>query len=193
MVRIAIILGSTRPVRNGEAVAQWVLQHAQQRTDAEFELIDLAEVDLPKLDEPTPAAWGKYALPHTQQWAQTIASFDGFVFVTPQYNHSFPGSLKNAIDRLAAEWNNKAAGFVCYGVDSGVRAAEALRPVLAALQVATVCHHVGFSLRTDFENFGAKFTPAEYHEGMLNTMFDQLISWSTALAGVRNAAAPAAV
>src|SRR5882672_4382248 len=115
MTRIAIILGSTRPGRNGEAVAKWVLGLANQRSDAEYELVDIAEFNLPHLDEPVPPSLGQYSKPHTLAWAEKIASFDGYVFVTPEYNHSTSGALKNAIDFLFAEWNNKAAGFVSYG------------------------------------------------------------------------------
>ena len=102
MPKIAIILGSTRPGRNGEAVAKWVLDIAKQRSDAEYELVDIAEYKLPHLDEPMPPAMGQYSQPHTKAWAEKIASFDGFVFVTPEYNHSTSGVLKNAIDYLYA-------------------------------------------------------------------------------------------
>ncbi len=113
MTRIGIILGSTRPGRNGEAVAHWVHELATRRTDAQYELVDLVDYELPLLDEAYPAGDGRYySQPHTQQWAAKIASFDGFVIVTPQYNRWVPGALKNAIDFLAAEWANKAVGFV---------------------------------------------------------------------------------
>ncbi|MGW7001586.1 NADPH-dependent FMN reductase [Streptomyces sp. NPDC054933] len=190
MSKIAIILGSTRPGRAGEAVARWALEQAEQRTDATFELIDLAEVDLPQVDEPMPPAMGRYTHPYTQQWASTIAQYDGYVFVTPEYNRSFPGVLKNALDRVYAEWNNKAAALISYGMDGGVRAVEALRPVLGALQIADVAPQVTLNLRTDFEGFGTTFTPAEHQRPALTAMLDQLVAWSTALASVRTSAAP---
>ena len=112
MLKIAIIIGSTRPGRNGEAVAKWVYEIAQKRSDAEFELVDIKDFNLPLLDEPVPAAMGNYSKPHTKAWAAKIDSFDGYVFVTPEYNHGMNGALKNAIDFLYREWNNKAAGFV---------------------------------------------------------------------------------
>ena len=115
MPRIGIILGSTRPNRNGEQVARWVFDIASQRADAEFELVDLRDYPLPHLDEPMPPSLGQYANDHTKEWAQKIVSFDGFVIVTPEYNHGTSGVLKNAIDYLYAEWNNKAVGFVSYG------------------------------------------------------------------------------
>lgn len=191
MTKIAIILGSTRPGRAGENVARWVLDQAGKRTDATFELIDLAEVGLAQIDEPMPPAMGRYTLPSTRQWADTVAGYDGFVFVTPEYNHSFPGVLKNALDRVYAEWNDKAAAFVSYGVDGGVRAVEALRPVLGALRIADVAPQVSLALRTDFEGFGAAFTPGEHQGAALTAMLDQLCTWSTALATTRSAPAAA--
>src|SRR5688500_11563528 len=124
MLKLAIIIGSTRPSRVGESVGKWVHQLAQQRRDAEYELVDLRAFNLPLLDEPIPPSQGKYSKAHTKRWAATIAAFDGFVFVTPEYNHGICGALKNAIDFLYAEWNNKAAGFVAYGSAGGARAVE---------------------------------------------------------------------
>ncbi len=104
--------------------------------------------------------------------------------MTPEYNHSIPGSLKNAIDYLYAEWNNKAAGFVSYGSASGTRAVEQLRLVMGELQVADVRAQVFFSLYTDFKDFTV-LTPGAQHETALNTMLDQLIPWGGALKTVR--------
>ena len=142
MPRIGIILGSTRPNRNGEQVARWVYDIAQPRTDAQFELVDLRDYPLPHLDEALPPSLGQYQNEHTKQWAAKIASFDGFVFVTPEYNHGTSGVLKNAIDYLYAEWNNKAVGFVSYGAVGGARAAEHLRLVVGELQMADVRQQV---------------------------------------------------
>ena len=115
MLKLAIIIGSTRPGRVGEAVGRWVHEIAQKRSDATFELVDIKDFNLPLLDEPVPPSMGKYSQEHTKKWAAKIAAFDGYVFVTPEYNHGINGALKNAIDFLFAEWNNKAAGFVGYG------------------------------------------------------------------------------
>jgi NAD(P)H-dependent FMN reductase len=183
-MRIAIILGSTRPNRNGEAVAQWVYEHARKRKDADFELVDIRDFDLPLLDEPIPPSQGKYSHEHTKRWAAAVASFDAYVFVAPEYNHGISGALKNAIDFVYAEWNNKAAGFVSYGSAGGVRAVEQLRQVMAELQIADVRAHVMLSLATDFENYST-FTPASHHEGVLNTMLDQVIAWAGALKPLR--------
>ena len=191
MTRIGIILGSTRPNRNGEQVARWVYDIASRRTDAEFELVDLRDYPLPHLDEPLPPSLGQYQNEHTKLWADKIASFDGFVFVTPEYNHSTSGVLKNAIDYLYAEWNNKAAGFVSYGSVGGARAAEHLRLIAGELQMADVRQQVALSLLTEFENFSV-FQPGDYNRAALNTLLDQVIAWSTALAPLRQPAAVAA-
>src|SRR5216117_3050651 len=168
-LRIAIILGSTRPGRNGEAVAKWVHEIAQERTDAEFELVDLKDFNLPLLDEPMPPIMGQYSKPHTKAWAAKISSFDGYVFVTPEYNHGVPGALKNAIDFLFREWTDKAAGFVSYGGAGGARAVEQLRLVLAEVHVATVRAQVLLSMWTDFENF-AVFKPLPQQEQSVGTV-----------------------
>ncbi|MEU9330884.1 NAD(P)H-dependent oxidoreductase [Streptomyces canus] len=188
MTRIGIILGSTRPGRNGEQVAKWVYDIASRRSDAEFELVDLRDYPLPHLDEPLPPAMGQYQNDHTKKWAEKIASFDGFVFVTPEYNHSTSGVLKNAIDYLYTEWNNKAAGFVSYGGVGGARAAEHLRLVVGELQMADVRQQVTLSLMTEFENFSV-FKPGDYNVQSLATLLDQVIAWSNALAPLRTPAA----
>jgi NAD(P)H-dependent FMN reductase len=189
--RIGIILGSTRPNRNGAQVAQWVLDVASRRADAQFEIIDLRDYALPHLDEPLPPSLGQYQNEHTQQWATKIASFDGFVIVTPEYNHGTPGVLKNAIDYLYAEWNNKAVGFVSYGGTGGTRAVENLRLVAGELQMADVRQQVALSMMTEFENFSV-FKPGDYNLPALETMLDQVVAWSTALAPLRGHADAAA-
>ena len=185
MTRIAIVVGSTRPGRKADSIAQWVHGIASARTDATFDVVDLADFDLPVLDEPVPPAMGApYSHAHTQRWSETIAQYDGYIFVTPEYNHSMSGALKNAIDFLYHEWNNKAAGFVSYGTSNGARAVEHLRGIMAELQIADVRAHVGLSLLTDFENWSV-FTPTDYHVASVTTLLDQLVSWSRALESVR--------
>ncbi|WP_377272990.1 NADPH-dependent FMN reductase [Peterkaempfera sp. SMS 1(5)a] len=184
MTRIGIIVGSTRPGRNAEAVAHWVHQVAAQRADATFELVDIHDYKLPLLDEAYPPSMGQYAQPHTQAWAEKIASFDGFIIVTPEYNRSVPGALKNAIDFLYAEWNNKAVGFVSYGGTGGTRAVEHLRGIAGELQMADVRSQVALSLFTDFENF-TTFKPADIQHATLTTTLDQVIAWAGALAPLR--------
>jgi len=184
MTRIGIIIGSTRPGRNGEQVGRWVHQQAARRTDATFELIDLLDYPLPHLDEPLPPSLGQYQNLHTQEWAAKIASYDGFVMVTPEYNHSTSGVLKNAIDYLFAEWNNKAVGFVAYGAVGGARAIEHLRLVAGELKMADVRTGVALSLFSDFEDF-SRIQPGPHQLQALTTMLDELLAWSAALAPLR--------
>jgi NAD(P)H-dependent FMN reductase len=185
MIKIGIVIGSTRPGRKAEVVARWAYDIARKRKDAEFELVDIADFNLPLLDEPIPAMFGQYSHDHTRAWSAKVASFDGYVFVTPEYNHSTSAALKNAIDFLYHEWNNKAAGFIAYGGTMGARAVENLRLVMAELQVATVRAQVGLSLFTDFENFTV-FKPAEIQQKNVNGMLDHVIAWSGALKPLRN-------
>jgi NAD(P)H-dependent FMN reductase len=184
MIKIAIVIGSTRPGRKAEAVAHWVHGIATKRSDAEFELVDIKDFNLPLLDEPMPPAAGKYSQPHTRAWAAKVAAFDAYVFVTPEYNHGTSGALKNAIDYLYREWNNKAAGFVGYGSAGGTRTVEQLRLVMGELLVADVRAQVALSLFTDFENFST-FKPASIHEKSVNVMLDQVVAWGTALKTLR--------
>lgn len=184
-MKIAIVTGSTRPGRNNIAVAHWVLELAAKRGDASFELVDIADYHLPMLDEPFPPVVGVYNHVHTKRWAAKIASFDGYVFVTPEYNHGVSGALKNAIDYLYAEWNHKAAGFVGYGGTGGTRAVEQLRLVMGNLLVADVTAQVALSIITDFENFSV-FRPAPRHEAEVHAMLDQVIAWSGALSLLRS-------
>lgn len=189
--KIGIIIGSTRPGRNAEAVGQWTAEIAASREDAVFELIDIADHGLPLLDEPlsalASARMGQtYNQSHTKIWSEVISQLDGFVFVTPEYNFGVPASLKNALDYLHPEWNDKAAGFVSYGSNGGVRSTAQLRQVLAELKVATVVPEVNLSLYTDFEKYTV-FKPAEIHMQSVHAMLDQLVAWSVALMPVRGA------
>ncbi|MFJ7949606.1 NADPH-dependent FMN reductase [Streptomyces sp. NPDC096354] len=190
MTRIAIILGSTRPNRNGEPVARWALEVASQRQDAEFELVDLRDFPLPHLDEAMPPSFGQYQNDHTRRWAEKIASFDGFVIVTPEYNHSTSGVLKNAIDYLFAEWNTKAIGFISYGAHGGVRAVEHLRVMAGELMMADVRAQVVLPFATEFENYST-FKPGDYNLPVFTQMLDQVIAWSEALAPLREKQATA--
>lgn len=186
MTKIGIIVGSTRPGRQAPTVAQWIHTLASKRGDAQFEVVDIADYQLPLLDEVAPSM-GQYTHEHTKRWASKIAEFDGYVFVTPEYNHSTSSALKNAIDFLYKEWNNKAAGFVSYGSAGGARAVEHLRTIMAELQIADVRAQVMLSLFTDFENF-QQFNPAAHHEESVTAMLDQLVAWSRALKSVRQPA-----
>ncbi|PIC62649.1 NADPH-dependent oxidoreductase [Sporosarcina sp. P13] len=180
-LKIGIVQGSVREGRNGDAVAKWMHDFAEKRNDAEYELVDLANYNLPFLGSANaqPDAEGQI-----KAWSEKMASFDGYIFITPEYNHAIGGALKNALDFLNPELNNKAAGFVGYGSLGGTRAHENLRLILGELQVADVRTAVTFSLMSDFESMSV-FKPADYHAANANTMLDQVLSWSGALKIVR--------
>ncbi|KEF37190.1 putative flavoprotein [Schinkia azotoformans MEV2011] len=173
-LNIGIILGSTRQGRVSPQVGEWVMGIANKRGDANFEIVDIADYNLPFLGttdgtEPGIAAWN-----------EQLASLDGFVFIVQEYNHSITGALKNAIDFAREAWYNKAAGIVSYGSTGGARAAEHLRGILAEQKVADVRTHPTLSLFTDFVN-GTEFKPQELHQNNVNTMLDEVIAWSGAL------------
>ncbi|MDG0794797.1 NAD(P)H-dependent oxidoreductase [Cohnella ginsengisoli] len=184
MTKIAIIIGSTRPGRKAEDVAKWVYEIAAKRDDASFELVDIADYALPLYDEPIPPVMGNYKHAHTLAWSERIKGFDGFVFVTPEYNHSTSGALKNAIDYLYHEWNDKAAGFVGYGSAGGSRAVEHLRQIAGELRMADVQAQVSLSLFQDFENFSV-LRPGPKQEASVNNMLSQVVAWSGALKTLR--------
>jgi NAD(P)H-dependent FMN reductase len=188
-LRIAVILGSTRPGRRGDRIAAWALEAARAHGGADYELVDLADHDLGNLDEPGNPNLQQYEHDHTRAWSALVDRFDGYVFLVPEYNHSYPGALKNALDHVYREWNDKAAGIISYGGwVAGARAAEALRLVLAELQVATVRAQPTISTRASFST-GA-FVPQEGLEAAVSDMLDQVIAWSGALRGVREATSP---
>jgi NAD(P)H-dependent FMN reductase len=185
MTKIAVVTGSTRPGRNNRQVAEWVLTRAQQqKPEVEFELVDIADFNLPLLNEPMPAAYQSYSHEATKEFSARIDEFDGFVFVTPEYNHSVAPALANALSYLNAEFANKAAGIVSYGSAFGVRAVEHLRGILSELQVAHVQKTGMFSLFSDFENFSV-FAPTEMQAASVDPMLDQLVVWTKALESVR--------
>ncbi len=177
-LNIGIVLGSTREGRVSPQVGAWVKELADKRGDANYTIIDIADYKLPFLGEPGADASGAAA------WSEIIAKQDGFVFIVQEYNHSITAALKNALDFLRDEWNNKAAGIVSYGSVGGARAAEHLRGILGELLVADVRVHPALSLFTDFEN-GTEFKPKEVQADSVNQMLDQVIPWSTALKTIR--------
>lgn len=177
-LKIGIILGSTRQGRVSPQVGEWVKGIADGRGDADYEIVDIADYNLPFLGttdgtEPGIAAWN-----------EKLTSLDGFVFVVQEYNHSITGALKNAIDFAREAWYNKAAGIVSYGSTGGARAAEHLRGILGEVKVADVRTHPTLSLFTDFEN-GSVFKPQDLHQTNMTAMLDEVIAWSGALKTLR--------
>lgn len=197
VIRLGVLVGSTRPGRKAAAVARWVKDataaHPQVLSGrAELRVLDLADVALPLLDEPVAAAFGRYQHPHTVAWAATVADCDGFVVVTPEYNHSIPAALKNAVDYLYAEWHHKPAGIVSYGLAGGVRAAEHLRTVLLEVKTVPVSAQVALSVFDDFTytDVTDPTSPFEVtvrdHQGpaLLETL-DEVLGYAGALAPLR--------
>lgn len=185
VVKIGIMTGSTRDSRVNIQVAEWVKSIADQRTDVEFELVDIKDYNLPKFNEPIPAIMSQdYQAPEAKIWSEKINELDGFVFVTPEYNKAVTSGLKDAIDYLYVEWNNKAAGIVSYGSTLGVTAANNLRLILTVPKVATVGTQPALSLFTDFEEMST-FKPAPFHEETVQTMLNEVVAWSTALKTIR--------
>src|SRR5690625_210934 len=181
LLKIGIIQGSVREGRNGDAVAKWMMDFADKRNDAQYELVDLANYNLPLLGSANAQSDAERQI---KAWSEKMASFDGYIFVTPEYNHALGGAMKNALDYLNPELNNKSAGFVGYGSLGGTRAHENLRLILGELQVADVRTAVTFSLMTDFENM-SEFKPAGYHADNANAMIDQVLNWGRALKSLR--------
>jgi len=173
-VKIGIILGSIREERSGASVAEWVVSQAAKRDDVTYELIDLKSFDVPLLTSATvPGAANKqYDDERVTRWSQTIDSYDGFIFVTPEYNHSVPGGLKNAFDSLGSEWANKPVAFVSYGAEGGVRAVEHWRQIVNNFHMYPVRQQISLSLFTEFGAEGVQ--PAERRTEEIATLFDQL-------------------
>jgi NAD(P)H-dependent FMN reductase len=166
--RIAVVIGSNRPQRIGPEVAAWV-QRALLATDLnEVELVDLQDIDLPFLDEPIMPAQGRYEHGHTVQWSELVRSYDGFVFVFPQYNWGYPAVLKNALDFLYDEWANKPAGLVSYGSRGGGLEVTQLKQVLQGLHMRDTETNIELkideAMLTDDRNFhDIDDAFAEYH------------------------------
>ncbi len=181
--RLAVIVGSTRPARRARSVAEWV--SAAATPECELTVVDLADVDLPMLSEPSPAAFGPYTQDSTRRWSELVASFDGYVLVSPEYNHSTSAVLKNALDHLYPEWRDKPVAFVGYGTDGGVRAVEHLRAITAELGMAGVGPQVALNLFDDFDDHGC--TPRPHREVARDRMLTALVRWAAALKPLRPA------
>ncbi|MFE8947883.1 NADPH-dependent FMN reductase [Streptomyces sp. NPDC007856] len=191
MIRTGIIIGSTRPGRKGDRVAEWVRDLAAEHAGdaADFDLVDLKEHALPLLDEAVPALMAPGERPHTRRWAERIGSYDAFIVVTPEYNAAPPASLTNAIDYLYAEWGGKPVAYVGYGICGAVMAVQKLRAQAGVLRMADIGPQVALSLREDFVNL-TDFRPQELHVPEVHALVDELLTWAQALAPLR--AEPAA-
>jgi NAD(P)H-dependent FMN reductase len=182
---LQIIVASTRPGRMGRAVGDWFYGRAVAHGDFDVELVDLAEVKLPFLDEPHHPRLKQYVNAHTKDWSATIERGDAFAFVTPEYNHSFNAVLKNALDYLHHEWNHKAAGFVSYGgVSGGTRAAHSLRQVTSTLKMIPVLEAVNIPFVGQFVQDGV-LTSNDVLDGSADAMLTELAKLTGALRPMR--------
>lgn len=184
MQKIMVILGSTRPERKGVKIYGWIKQLSEQYKDVGWDFVDLAEVNLPLLDEPKPASSGEYAHDHTKAWSGRVAAADGFIIVTPEYNHGYPAVLKNALDFLYHEWAKKPVGFVSYGSQMGVRSVEQLRQVAGHLQMVPIREQVSLLLPAKFDKTG-QFTADEQDNAKVEGLIGSIIWWAKLLAEAR--------
>ncbi len=179
-LKIALIQGSVREQNNGSQVADWMMNYVKDNDKADFELLDLRDFNLPFFG----AAMTEEDGANVQKWQETMAGFDGYIFITPEYNRGVGSGMKNAMDFLKPEVANKAAGFVGYGSLGGTRAHDNMRLILAELSMAIVRTPVTFSLMSDFEKMST-FKPHDYHTPNIDAMIDEVITWSTALKTIR--------
>jgi NAD(P)H-dependent FMN reductase len=187
---LQVIIGSTRPGRVGEPIGNWVHERAVTHGAFEAELVDLAEVGLPLLDEPNHPSTGQYVHQHTKDWSATVMRADAFVFVFPEYNHGINAALKNAIDFLHREWRYKPAGIVSYGgISAGLRAAQALRPVLSGLKMVPMQESVSIPFVKTLVHDGA-LLPNDSMERSVVSMLDELARWTGALDELRDVEQP---
>ncbi|HEX3568463.1 MAG TPA: NAD(P)H-dependent oxidoreductase [Candidatus Saccharimonadales bacterium] len=185
---IKVILGSTRPNRFGPKVAQWIMDATKEFTDATFELVDLAEVNLPLLDEPVPAKQDKYSNEHTKRWAEIVGGADGFVFIVPEYNHGVGAAVKNAFDYLYKEWNYKPVAFASYGADAGgARSVEHLRLTASYLKMYDVCEQVNIPFYWNQLDKEGNLTTTEGQNDGARAMLQEIIFWTEHLQPVRKA------
>jgi NAD(P)H-dependent FMN reductase len=185
MPTLTIIVGSTRPGRAGAPIAEWFAERARAHGGFDVEVVDLAEVGLPLLDEPNHPRLGQYTKQHTKDWSAIVDRADAVVFVTPEYNYGYPAALKNAIDFLHGEWRDKPAGFVSYGgVAAGTRAVQQLKQVVTTLRMTPVFDSVNIPFHAQLIKDG-KFEATDLLNQAADTMLDELVRIESALHQLR--------
>lgn len=183
---LRIIIGSTRPGRVGPAVADWIARRTEEHGGFQVEVTDLAELDLPMLNEPNHPRFKQYVHQHTKDWSALVEGSDAFIFVTPEYNYGFSAALKNAIDYVWGEWQNKPAGIVSYGgVAAGTRATQMLKQVLTALKVMPVPEAVNIPFVREYLDEEGRLKPSEIMESSATAMLDEVLRWTHALRPLR--------
>ena len=186
MPNLTVIIGSTRPGRAGLPIAEWFVDRARRHGGFTVDIADLAEIDLPMLDEPNHPRLRKYTHQHTHDWSARIERADAIVFVTPEYNYGYPASLKNAVDYLYHEWRDKAVGFVSYGgVAAGTRAVQQLKQVVTTLRMVPVVESVNIPFHTNFIDAERHVQPNEVMNQAADAMLDELLRLDSALRPLR--------
>ena len=191
--RLMIIIASTRPGRVGAPVARWIRDRAEARGDFEVELVDLAALNLPFMDEPKHPRLRQYVHQHTKDWSAQVDAADAFVFVMPEYNFGFTAPLKNAIDYLHTEWQYKPVGLVSYGgVSAGTRAAQMIKQVVTTLKMTPLTEAVSIPFVNQFINSDGEVEANETMEIAATAMLDEMQRWVEALRSLRAPADEAA-
>jgi NAD(P)H-dependent FMN reductase len=187
VAKLEIIIASTRPGRIGLPIGQWVETEAKAHGGfAEVELVDLAVVNLPFMDEPNHPRLAQYTHQHTRDWSAKVSEADAFVFVTPEYNYGYTAPLKNAIDYLHHEWHYKPAGIVSYGgVAAGARAAQMLKQVVTTLRMTPVPEAVSIPFVNQFIDEEENVVPNDVMIASAKAMFEELVRVSEALRPLR--------
>ncbi len=186
MSKIMIVVGSVRPGRVGLPIAQWVRKAAEGHGGFDIDFVDLAELNLPLMDEPNHPRLRQYTKQHTLDWSARVAAADGFIFVTPEYNHSFSPALKNAMDFLSFEWWRKPVGFVSYGgVSGGSRGVTALEPVVVGLGMVRIGAEVELAFGGAQVADGV-FSPGEKESAVLEKLLGELAVEAEVLKPLQN-------
>lgn len=187
MYNLKIIIASTRPGRKGPALANWIFEIAKKHTEFSAELLDLAIINLPFLDEPEHPRFRKYTKEHTKKWSETIDAADAFIFVTPEYNYGYPATLKNALDFLYNEWTYKPVAFISYGgIAGGTRSVQALKQVVTAMKMVPVTEAVNVPFFTKYMDEQNKFNADEAIQKSAEGMLKELLKWTETLQPMRN-------
>ncbi|KAF0807290.1 NADPH-dependent FMN reductase [Alcanivorax xiamenensis] len=185
MLRLDVVIASTRPGRVGKAVADWFYPVAREHGAFDARLVDLAEMNLPLLDEPNHPRMQKYQHDHTRRWAETVNAADAFVFVVPEYNFGPTPALTNALNYLYLEWNYKTAGFVSYGgASGGLRSVQATKPLLTTLKIMPLVEQVMVPMVNQHLKDGV-FESNDHHRDSAQAMLDELERWAGALKPLR--------
>jgi NAD(P)H-dependent FMN reductase len=185
MPKLMIVIASVRPGRAGLPIGQWFEERARSHGGFEVELVDLADLALPMMDEPEHPRLQRYSHQHTRRWSAAVAAADAFVFVTPEYNYGYPPALKNAIDYLHNEWHYKPVGFVSYGgVAAGTRAVQQLKQVITALKMTPIVEAVNIPFHTQFIDDG-RVSANEAMEQAATAMLDEMARTQVALSALR--------